>query len=621
MFSENYSVYLNDDGSPREIGRNGPVVTYKAIDYDSGRTVAMQLIPLASVSEGERVRFEESAQVARKLDHDNIAKVFETGAEDNHLVFVSEYVEGESAAEWIDEHGPMPADAVLRIGFQVVNALAVAEQRGVSPRAIQPANLIIRPGVAADGGWPGIKVRNFGLPAVKLNSGEGETRELVPSMPPQFTSPEQRENRGLDVRSDIFSLGATMWFLLTGSAPPAAKPNESGPRLSAPDVQRFVRNLVSSMLRTDPEKRPQDLAAFAERIRVCLQKAERRTAFTRSFAPAAIPGTQKVEKKRVASALALAAAFVVLATLGAFILPPRLANREQKPLGVLVGVPETTSSSAVVAESPAPPASVNQEPGQSPVVAQQSPAQIASPIAAAETAEKLAPPQELAVNNKTNTPSLVSPSGTEQSGSVAKQSVSPPSPPLNSLAGTSSAGPNVDKRSASPQLAVNNSIAESPAVPAEGPAETGQPPVAAEELPPAEKKEPPPSDVFANAGKQATDSSSTAAEKAKSPSSSENARKRDDSRPSKRKSRQRVARSSVPRPHAPLRVGSESARVVGTTANGNWVLRLPSGETVIAPPLPNLEDAPIVSPRHIRRVQRPPWVEDEPPIEVLPPGY
>jgi serine/threonine protein kinase len=621
MFSENYSVCLNDDGSAREIGRNGSVITYKAIGHESGRTVAMQLIPLASVSEGERVRFEESVQVARKLDHDNIAKVFDTGVEDDHLVFVSEYVEGESAEEWIDEHGPMPADAVLRIGFQVVNALAVAEQRGVSPRAIQPANLIIRPGVAADGGWPGIKVRNFGLPAVKLNSGEGETRELVPSMPPQFTSPEQRENRGLDVRSDIFSLGATMWFLLTGSAPPAAKPNESGPRLSAPDVQRFVRNLVSSMLRTDPEKRPQDLAAFAERIRVCLQKAERRTAFTRSFAPAAIPGTQKVEKKRVASALALAAAFVVLATLGAFILPPRLANREQKPLGVLVGVPETTSSSAVVAESPAPPASVNQEPGQSPVVAQQSPAQIASPIAAAETAEKLAPPQELAVNNKTNTPSLVSPSGTEQSGSVAKQSVSPPSRPLNSLAGTSSAGPNVDKRSASPQLAVNNSIAESPAVPAEGPAETGQPPVAAEELPPAEKKEPPPSDVSANAGKQATDSSSTAAEKAKSPSSSENARKRDDSRPSKRKSRQRVARSSVPRPHAPLRVGSESARVVGTTANGNWVLRLPSGETVIAPPLPNLEDAPIVSPRHIRRVQRPPWVEDEPPIEVLPPGY
>ena len=112
MFSENYSVCLNDDGSPREIRRNGPVVTCKAIGYDSGRTVAMQLIPLTSLSESERLRFEESAQAARKFDHDNITRVFDTGAEDDHLVFVSEYVEGESAEEWIEEHGPMPADAV-----------------------------------------------------------------------------------------------------------------------------------------------------------------------------------------------------------------------------------------------------------------------------------------------------------------------------------------------------------------------------------------------------------------------------------------------------------------------------------------------------------------------------
>ena len=570
MFSENYSVCLNDDGSPREIGRNGPVVTYKAIGYDSGRTVAMQLIPLASVSEGERIRFEESAQMARKLDHDNIAKVFDAGAENDHLVFVSEYVEGESAEEWIDEHGPMPADAVLRIGFQVVHALALAEERGVSPRAIQPANLIIRAGVAADGGWPGIKVRNFGLPTVKVSAGEGETRELVPSMPPQFASPEQRENRALDVRSDIFSVGATMWFLLTGSAPPAAEPNESGPRLSAPDVQRFVRNLVSSMLRTDPEERPQDLAALAERIRVCLQKAERRTAFTRSFAPAAIPGTQKVEKKRVAPALALAAAFIVLAALGAFILPPRLANRERRPLGVLVGVPETTPEASPISESSAMPVTPSQQREQSPVIAQQ------SPIPAQESP------------------------------------ISAPAPTAAEIA---------EKLSSSPQLAANNRMAEPPA-PAEGPAQTSQPVVAPEALQSAEKSEPSASDVPDNAEKTPTDASSAVVEKVKPPGGSENVKKRDDSGASKRKSRrQRLARSSVHRPHAPLRVGSESARFVGTTANGNWVLRLPSGETVIAPPVPNLEDAPIVTPRHIRRVERPPWVENEPPIEVLPPDY
>jgi serine/threonine protein kinase len=594
MFSENYSVCLNDDGSPREIGRNGPVVTYKAIGYDSGRTVAMQLIPMAGLSEGERVRFEESAQAARKLDHDNIARVFDAGAEDDHLVFVSEYVEGESAEEWIEEHGPMAVDAVLRIGFQVANALAAADQRGVPPRAIQPVNLTILPGVAADGGWPRIKVRNFGLPTVRLNSGESETRELVPSMPPEFASPEQRENRALDIRSDIFSLGATMWFLLTGSAPPVVESNESVPRLSAPDVPRFARNLVSRMLRTDPEERPQDLGAFAERIRTCLQKAERRTAFTRSFAPAAIPGTQKVEKKRVAPALALAAAIVVVAALGAFLLPPRLANRERKPLGVLIGVPETTPEASPISESSTAPVALPQQGEQSPAIAQQYPASPPAPVAAAVPAA-----------NAEN-------QNTQQSPVIAQQfplqTASPPATPET-----------IEKLASSPQFAVNNRMAEPPA-PAEGRAQTSQPLITAEALPPAEKSEPPPSDVPNNAG--TADSSSTAAEKAKPSTSSENVKKRDDLRASKRKSRrQRVARSSVPHPLAPLRVGPESARVVGTTPNGNWVLRLPSGETVIAPPVPNLEDAPIVTPRHIRRVERPPWMEDEPPIVVLPPGY
>ena len=81
MFSENYSVCLNEDGSPRKIARSGPVDTYKAIGDDSGRVVAMQLIPLASIDEMERVRFEENARTAQKLDNTNLAKVFDVLAE------------------------------------------------------------------------------------------------------------------------------------------------------------------------------------------------------------------------------------------------------------------------------------------------------------------------------------------------------------------------------------------------------------------------------------------------------------------------------------------------------------------------------------------------------------
>ena len=133
------------------------------------------------------------------------------------------------------------------------------------------------------------------------------THEIAPPMRREFSSPEQLENKPVDFRSDIFSLGAAMWFLLTGSAPSPLPTTESGPRLSAPTgaVPRFVRNLVSRMVRTNPEERPQDPAAFAEKIHACLQKAERQTAFTRSFAPAAIPQQFQYEKRNVSLPLLL----------------------------------------------------------------------------------------------------------------------------------------------------------------------------------------------------------------------------------------------------------------------------------------------------------------------------
>jgi serine/threonine protein kinase len=565
MFSENYSVCLNDDGSARELERHGPVVTYKAIGYDSGRVVAMQLIPLANIDEVERVRFEENARAAQKLDDSNIARVFDVGVKDDHLVFVTEYLEGETAEAWIDEHGPMPADAVLRIGLQVMNALAAATNHSLTHRFIQPANLMILPGAASDGGWPRVKLVNFGLTGLKVRSDGSETHQLVPSMPSQFASPEQLENKPVEFRSDIFSLGATMWFLITGSAPSALPTTESGPRLSAPAgaVPRFARNLVSRMLRTNPEERPQDPAAFAEKMHACLQKAERRTAFTRSFGPPEVTTIPIREKKRIAPALALAAAIAILASLGAFYFVR--SQRVSKPLGVIIGVPETVEAPSL------------------PVTASSPPSPVISPAA-------------------------------EQSGLVAPQSPTQTASPLAPSVTT-------DKLSSSPQLAANNRMAEPP-VPAEGPSETNSASISAEP-PPAEKKETPPSDLPDRTPSAAKDSVPTTAAGNEPPNSSEHVAttgKRDNSSASKTKaSRHRLAKSARPLP--PLRVGSESARVVGMTPNGNWVLRLRSGETIVTPPVPNIDDTPVISHRRVRRVLRPIPLEEEPPVMVLPPNF
>ena len=573
MFSENYSVCLNEDGSPREIARSGPVVTYKAIDYHSGRVVAMQLIPLASIDEVERVRFEENARTAQKLNNTNLAKVFDVGVEHDHFVFVSEYLEGEAADAWVRAHGPMPADAVLRIGLQVMNVLAEAATHSLTHRSIQPANLMILPGAAFDGGWPGVKLLNFGLGGLKLQSDNSETHELAPSLQPEFSSPEQLENKPVDFRSDIFSLGAAMWFLLTGSAPSPLPTTESGPRLSAPTgaVPRFVRNLVSRMVRTNPEERPQHPAAFAEKIHACLQKVERQTAFTRSFAPAAIATIPTREKKRIGPALALAAAIAVLASLGAFYFVR--SQRESKPLGVIIGVPETAEGSSLpVTASASPSPVVNQVAEHPRLVAQQSPKQAASPGPMAE---------------------------------------------------------NVSSSPQSPQLAANNRMAEPP-VPAEGPSETKeasetkQAPVSSES-PPAEKNQSAPPDLPNRTELAAKDSLATTASGDEPPNFSGHvatAKKPNDSNASKtRARRQRVAKSSAHGPLPPLRVGSAPARFVGTTPSGNWVLQLPSGETIITPPLPNVDDAPVISHRRVRRVARPIPLEDEPPVVVLPPDF
>jgi serine/threonine protein kinase len=622
-FSKHYCVCIREDGTPRELTRLGSVVTYKAIDYRSGHPVALQVIPLTSVNQSAREQFEEQARAAQKLDHLNVAKVFDVRIEDEHIVFVTEYLQGETADAWIVAHGTMAPDAVVRIGLQVVSALAAAMFHGLTHRSIQPSNLMIVSGTNPEGEWPFVKLLNFGLAGLKLYSEENEPRELVPTVAPQFASPEQLQHGTVDFRSEIFSLGATMCFLLTGAVPLAGIPNENGVAErelpSVGKIPRAVRKVLRRMLQYNPEERPQDPVVFAEELRKCLQKVEPRHGVRRFGVPLASELPSKVERSRnraPAIGLALAALLLALGLATAVLVPTRLQSllhrqRDLSTIGVPVGVPDS------------------------------------APLASGQT-----PPSVTTGQNAPMPPAVASTNqgasgGTPQSNSraITTGENRPPSPRVAAQNSPANAQPlplpaaarpteNAETKNAPPQIAANDRITEPPP-PAEGPdvsassaansperqQPTYTPPDKEESESSSEKTQiRTPQDVWnnlhANADRAAAGSSPASTAKPTNETKAI-AAKRSSGR-SRRRGTSAGRRASTP----PMRVGSMRAEFVGVTQDGNWILQLPNGRTIVTPPVPNPDEAPIEKHRRVRRVVAPPRevpFDQRPPVIVLPP--
>jgi serine/threonine protein kinase len=256
----------------------------------------------------------------------------------------------------------MPADAVLRVAEQIVSVLSTASFHKLTHCAIQPSNLMIVPGSTPEGGWPFVKVMNFGLAGLKLdNPNGGDGREESFSTAPKFASPEQVQHETVDFRSEVYSLGATMYFMLTGAVPPTDLR-----RQQLRVFPKALRNLLAHMLRRDPNQRPKDPVALTEMIRECLARIERRQALARRLG---VPLAGVIPRKSGAPSTPLAQVFrgilvfaaLVLAAgvLGAFLLPadinPFRHRTAAKPvIGVPIGVPEISPS--------APPQAINTPP-------------------------------------------------------------------------------------------------------------------------------------------------------------------------------------------------------------------------------------------------------------------
>jgi serine/threonine protein kinase len=380
IFLQHYRVCLGSDGEPNELGRDGSVTSYEAVDERTGEAVALTMVPTESVSPAMREQFEDQARAVQRLRHVNIAKVFDFGREGGNYIYISERLPGETLAAWVVQRGPMPADATLRVAEQIVSVLSSVSFHKLPYPPVEPAYIVVAPGQTPEGGWPLVKLTNFGLAGLKSDAESSATFEPTASvgaakLEPAHAASQQatsatesasaeagqpnREHRTPDLNSEIYSLGGIMYFLLTGAAL-SAEAIRRPPKFSG--FPKPLRTLLAQILNPNPDKRPKDLVVLGEMIRSCLLKIERRLALADRYGipfKRTIPQPTRSRPRRLLRAALAFGALVVAAAVVAAVLFPEsigtmLGRAGQKKIGVLVGVPEPSPKSPAVQNPSAP---------------------------------------------------------------------------------------------------------------------------------------------------------------------------------------------------------------------------------------------------------------------------
>ena len=283
-----YEIERLEDGSFYELGHGGMGMTYRAIDTTLQRKVALKIIKIgaASRSTEARERFLREARAAAALRHENIATVFQFGIseETGQFYYAMELVEGETLEERVRRTGLLSVRKTIDIAQQITSALAAAEKHSLIHRDLKPGNLMLVSPDEEEGGVPTVKIIDFGL--AKVLNAPGDAMHLTHDGfvgTPAFASPEQFDSSPLDVRSDIYSLGVTLWFALTGKTPFGGRGFEEIRRaqqsdvlpieqLKAAHVPSRLRSLLKSMLAFEPATRP-GTHELAGELRRCAAEA------------------------------------------------------------------------------------------------------------------------------------------------------------------------------------------------------------------------------------------------------------------------------------------------------------------------------------------------------------
>jgi len=216
---ENYELAIGEDGKPIELGRGAMGITYKAFDVDLRCPVTLKVISERYLGdESARLRFLREARAAASLRHPNVASVFHLGRSGANYFYAMEFVEGETLGHIIKRCGRLELKLALEITNQVAAGLTAVLKKNLVHRDIKPANIMVSfevgTGVTA-------KIIDLGLAKAveELHPEAGISTPGTFAGTPHFASPEQCAGRQTDIRSDLYSLGISLWQMVTGRLP------------------------------------------------------------------------------------------------------------------------------------------------------------------------------------------------------------------------------------------------------------------------------------------------------------------------------------------------------------------------------------------------------------------
>src|SRR5213082_2978343 len=308
-----FEVEVGADGFPVELGAGAMAITYRARDTVLNSEVALKVIDRrVAQNPGARSRFLREARAAANIHHPNVARVTYYGEQDGECFYAMELVKGETLEARVRRDGPMPFAVALEVVEQGARALAAAEACGVVHRDIKPSNIMLESDAS---GAPTVKLIDYGVAKVMGPQAEPGIEQTQAGFigTPAFASPEQFagvQQLPIDTRSDIYSLGVTLWYLLSGRTPFVGRtmeeirarqtgelPLEQLRNLHLPGQ---VISLLKSMLAPDPKDRPQSARELLSAVHSCYAR----------FNPEARSRSKRAVRAGAAVALGIAASAI-----------------------------------------------------------------------------------------------------------------------------------------------------------------------------------------------------------------------------------------------------------------------------------------------------------------------